>query len=506
VVPVSPVQPTPIVSPPSEVVEETPVETSPVETTPPVESGKAKEVKADEERAAEVKAQEEKAREEKVEEEVKLKEEAKLKEEQKAREVKAQEEKAAEEKLKTEEKARAEEKVKAEEKAREEAKAKEEAKLKEEAKAREEKLKAEEKVKAEEKAREEKARAEEKVKAEEKAKEEERAKEKTGTPENCFENPETEGSNRFEACGYPGPKNTGVEGNSGGTECLALPEYTGSRSIGTAKTKIEGKLVKVKLGSSESGFDVNAAEVTFNKDCLLVTGDGQEGPVIKQDEHGANLLVENSTIRAEGPKLPYSYEKAVDNNYGISAGWKIVNSRVEDCGECVSGFGEIVKSYVISNEYVGEESHGLHREDWYLNDETAVVKESTMFNPTDQTSDIFMDSNNGSGRIACVDKLTVEGSLLAGGGTSIEMCGKEDSKGSSSFTFVDNRIPRCETTPIVKNSGGEEDCSGPDFEGGDAHGYMPHGGAEGVAAFADVGTVTWSGNYWDNSLEPLAEP
>jgi len=128
-----------------------------------------------------------------------------------------------------------------------------------------------------------------------------------------------------------------------------------------------------------------------------------------------------------------------------------------------------------------------------------------MFNPSDQTSDIFMDSNNGSGRIACVDKLTVEKSLLAGGGTSIEMCGKEDTKGTSSFTFVDNRIPRCLATPIVKNSGGEEDCSGPDFEGGDAHGYMPHGGAEGVAAFSDVGTVTWSGNYWDNSLEPLLE-
>jgi hypothetical protein len=480
VVPVSPVQPTPIVSPPSEVVEETPVETiTPVESEK-AEEEKAEEVRVEEERAKEVKAQEEKARKEKAAEEQKLKEEKGA--EEKAKEVKAREEQAEAEKAK-------------EEKAREE-KAEEEQKLKEE------------KV-AEEKAKEEaakKAKAEEvKAKEEQKLKEEKAKEEKTSTPENCFENPETEGTTRFEACGYPGPKNAGIEETAGKTECSTLPEYTGSRSIGTAKTKIEGKEIRIDLGSGESGFDVNAAEVTFNKDCLLVTGDGHEGPVIKQDEHGANLLVENSTIRAEGPKLPYSYEKAVDNNYGISAGWKIVNSRVEDCGECVSGFGELSKSYVISNEYVGEESHGLHREDWYLNDETAVVKGSTMFNPTDQTSDIFMDSNNGSGRIACVDKLTVEGSLLAGGGTSIEMCGKEDSKGTSSFTFVDNRIPRCETTPIVKNSGGEEDCSGPDFEGGDAHGYMPHGGAEGVAAFPDVGTVTWSDNYWDNSLEPIVE-
>jgi hypothetical protein len=397
--------------------------------------------------------QEEKAKEEKAKEEKSQEEKAK---EEKAKEVKSQEEKAKEEKAKEE--------------------------------------KAKEVKSQEEKAKEEKAK-------EEKAKEEKT----TGTPENCFENPETEGTMRFEACGYPGPKNTGVEEVGGRTECAALPEYTGSRSIGTAKTTIEGKLVKIDLGSGESGFDVNAAEVTFNKDCLLVTGDGREGPVIKQDEHGANLLIENSTIRSEGPKLPYSYEKAVDNNYGISAGWKISNSRIEDCGECVSGFGAVTKSYVISNEYVGEESHGLHREDWYLNDETASVRESTMFNPSDQTSDIFMDSNNGSGRIACVDKLTVEKSLLAGGGTSIEMCGKEDTKGTSSFTFVDNRIPRCETTPIVKNSGGEEDCSGPYFEGGDAHGYMPHGGADGLAAFEDVGSVTWSGNYWDNSLEPVLE-
>ncbi len=35
---------------------------------------------------------------------------------------------------------------------------------------------------------------------------------------------------------------------------------------------------------------------------------------------------------------------------------------------------------------------------------------------------------------------------------------------------------------------------------------MPNGGAEGVAAFPDVGTVTWSGNYWDNDLDTLAEP
>jgi hypothetical protein len=346
-----------------------------------------------------------------------------------------------------------------------------------------------------------------KANKEEKAEEEKIDEEKkTGTPKHCFENPETEGATRFEACGYPGPKNAGIAENGARTECSALPEYKGSRSIGTAKTTIEGKLVKIDLGSGESGFDVNAAEVTFNKDCLLVTGGGREGPAIDEDEHGSGLLVENSTIRAEGPKLPYSYEKAVDNSRGIGPGWKIENTRIEDCGECVSGFGELSKSYVISNEYVGEESHGLHREDWYLNDETASVRESTMFNPSDQTSDIFMDSNDGAGGIECDDRLTVEGSLLAGGGTSIEMCGKEDTAGTSSLTFTNNRVPRCLTKPIVKNSGGEEDCSGPYFEGGDEYGYMPHGGADGVAAFEDVGSVTWSGNYWDDDLAVLAKP
>jgi len=234
---------------------------------------------------------------------------------------------------------------------------------------------------------------------------------------------------------------------------------------------------------------VNAAEVTFNKDCLLVTGEGEEGPVINQDEHGSHMVFENSTIRAEGPKLPYPYIYAISNTHGISAGWKITNSRIEDCGECVTGFGEMSKSYVISNAYIGEESHGLHREVWYLNNETASVKESTALNPSDQTSVVFMDSESGSGGIPCVDKLTVEGSLLAGGGTSIEMCGKGDTTGTSSLKFVDNRIARCLTTPIVKNEGGEEICSGPYFEGADEHGYMPHGGAEEVAAFEDTGSV-----------------
>ena len=81
---------------------------------------------------------------------------------------------------------------------------------------------------------------------------------------------------RFEACGYPGPKNTGVEENSGKTECSALPEYTGSRSIDTAKTTIEGKQVKIDLGSGVGGFAVSAADVTFNHDCLLVSGGGKK--------------------------------------------------------------------------------------------------------------------------------------------------------------------------------------------------------------------------------------
>ncbi len=65
-----------------------------------------------------------------------------------------------------------------------------------------------------------------------------------------------------------------------------------------------------------------------------------------------------------------------------------------------------------------------------------------------------MDSDNGAGGIPCDDKLTVEDSLLAGGGTSIEMCGKNDTAGTSSFRFTNNRIPRCLTMPIVKNSEG----------------------------------------------------
>ena len=108
---------------------------------------------------------------------------------------------------------------------------------------------------------------------------------------------------------------------------------------------------------------------------------------------------------------------------------------------------------------------------------------------TDQTSDIFMDSNNrfGPDRVRRqTDRREAACSPAAARRRDVR---QRDSKGTSSFRFVDNRFPRCAATPdreeLHRRRG--RPLLARTYEGGDSHGYMPDGGAEAVAAFSDAG-------------------
>ena len=331
---------------------------------------------------------------------------------------------------------------------------------------------------------------------------------KTGTPTGCFEDPESEGTSRFEACGYPGPKDTGVAEVSGKTECSSLPEYTGSKGISSEGTTIEGKEIKIDTAAKGGGgISIKANKITLNKDCFLIKGECgclQEGPAIAV-EGGYALTVENSTFRS--PSTTESFEKDIWFN---SSGSDIVakNDRFEDCGECLNGLGavEITGSYMDASQWEGHEpeNNELHRENVYMMQGTATVKNSTMFVPDDEVAEIF-DEDNG---IACDTHVTFENNLLAGSGGMFQLCGHSNGQTGTGSTIINrNRVARCLTKPVVEPSDGIPNCSGPYIEGADSHGFMPSGGSSQILGNGEANpygaTKEFEGNYWDDNLKTI---
>ena len=306
------------------------------------------------------------------------------------------------------------------------------------------------------------------------------------TPTDCFENPQTEGTERFEACGYPGPKNTGVVETTGKTECSALPEYTGSKTLSTEKSTIEGKDFKITLGQAygEGGITVDAKEVTLNDDCFLVKGGGNEGPVIHLEGGATKFLLDNSTVRGENDTTQ-SYEHAINDfggsrGEGATSGVVLKKDRFEGCGECLSGTFETVESYLIADESfsfsekISDES--LHRETWYANEETVVAKDDTFLVPEWEVAIIFDNTNNGNGGVPCGTHVTVENSLLAGSGQMFQTCGHTTNAGTGTLVLKSNRVARCLTMPMKWEPNESDGCSGSSFVGADSHGYFPYGG------------------------------
>jgi hypothetical protein len=326
------------------------------------------------------------------------------------------------------------------------------------------------------------------VTAKEKVKEE---KPKEGTPKDCFENPETEGTSRFETCGYPGPKDTGVAETSGKTECSALPKsVSGDKTITKAET-IEDTDITGQV-------TVDASGVTLDKDCIVYDGHEASGSSAVILEAGASdFTIADTTVRAENDAAD-SFEEAISNDSN-AAGASASKDRLEDCGECLHQEWSLTKSYVIANgQRVTEETDPgeVHREDWYCNDNTIAAEGNTMLNPYDQTAVIFCDTNLGGGG-ACSDHVTATGNLLAGSGYMLYPCGNSSSAGTSTMTVKDNRFARCLGATKYESGTGGTACA----DGADANGYWPYGGYFGAATsyYTGAGQV-WEGNYWDDDL------
>jgi hypothetical protein len=293
------------------------------------------------------------------------------------------------------------------------------------------------------------------------------------------------------ACGYPDPSYRNVGASSA---CSSLP-HSGSITIRTAGQTVQNLNV---TGS----VTVREPNVTLNNVCVTYNGGGQLGSTAVDVAGGAsNTLIENSTV-AGANNSNQSMEVAIDNTGGGSATMSKVYAY--NCGECIhDGPWTVKDSYVITNGMVGT---GDHLEALYCSDQTETLSHDTLLNPADQTAAVFCDTHWGGGG-ACDNHISINNSLLAGGGFTLYPCGNASSVGSSTMNISNNRFARCITGPIAYNSGtGGTACKGSQGSsigsGADSSGYWPYGGYFGLDAYIycpPTSGQAWSGNVWDDN-------
>ena len=155
------------------------------------------------------------------------------------------------------------------------------------------------------------------------------------TPVNCFAG--------LEACGFPGPEDTGV------SNCAGLAKSSGSKTITKAET--------IENTNISGSVTVEASGVTLKHDCVIDNGkEAEASAAIGLTNVASNFTVTESTIRG-GNTTTESVEEALRNNYSDS-GAVATKDRIENCAECLHQAWTLEDSYVISNGRAHAEESG----------------------------------------------------------------------------------------------------------------------------------------------------
>jgi len=307
----------------------------------------------------------------------------------------------------------------------------------------------------------------------------------------CFENPETEGTSRIEACGYPGEHNTGVEKNA--LE-KGLHEEAGTIRL-TGEEHYEDK----KLSGSII-IAWNAKNVVIKNDEIISNGlcspsppysiaNGCTGNAIEferesdsNDEAAKGTLISHVKVGGAEVKGPNTVQTCIDARWNSPYIAEYVNT--EYCsGFKLNGGGELNHDYCPSNYEIEEEHYEcVTDEGEALAKAPLVIKDSTIFTPqtTTITAAVFLQGLYGS-----IQEVRMEDNLMAGGNYIIdggEEAGQDKLVGP--LLVTDNRFARCRASACP-----------------DSHGYWEEGGQYKVQAFTNEKLTTWSHNFWDDNLE-----
>lgn len=285
------------------------------------------------------------------------------------------------------------------------------------------------------------------------------------------------------ACGFPGPSTTGVP--AGVTLTAA-----GSITASTARQTISGRDVTGSINVVANNVTIRDTRITSTGTCGPTKTCGNYA--IRIDEGVTGTRIEDVETRNEAGK---TCEHDIRNT--SSGGVTIVGAYLHACDSNVYTVGPTVleDSYGIGKIAISED----HVENVYFDDTSFTAIHDTLLNPVGQTAVIFGNSNGGTDTTNCVNHLTVEDSLLAGGGYTLYPCAHAAKIGSSVTKVTGNHFARCLTAETNTNWGGHP-CKG----GPDANGYYPKSGEYGLATEYFGGT--WSGNVWDDTGAAIPAP
>ena len=280
------------------------------------------------------------------------------------------------------------------------------------------------------------------------------------------------------SCGYPDPAfhNVGV------------PQGTTLTTSGSLTVTTNGAVIN-GVNITNGSITVNADNVTIENSRIDCNCEASRGFAIMEPNGHSGLTVKDSEVS--------------DGNIYAGGGMGGTNYftrlYMHDCDECIQYDANITDSYFL----VDGQGAGGHFEATYNNHGTESVQHATILNPHEQTATIFMDVDN---HAACDTHLTVNNSLLAGGGAVIYPCAEASSAGSSQVTITNNRFARCTTKPVVNAASGYI-CQGHGSTVGDGtvlavpdgNGYYPNGGFFMLDSAIYCGSTTWTNNVWDDN-------
>lgn len=276
------------------------------------------------------------------------------------------------------------------------------------------------------------------------------------------------------ACGFPAPSTTGPTGT-----------LTPSGAIGstTAGQVISHKDVTGSINVTSNNVTIEDVRVTSTGNCGTTNACGNYA--IRIAEGVSGTVIRHVETRTEAGK---TCQQDIRNTSGSEVVIEDAYLHACDGNLYTAGPATLKDSYGIAKIAISED----HIENVYMNDTSLRAIHDTLLNPVGQTAVIFGNSNGGFATTDCKNNITVEDSLLAGGGYTIYECAHASAKGSSSLTVRNNHFARC-TTAITNSSGGGHPCVG----GPDANGYYPRSGNFGIET--STFSPTWVGNVWDDN-------
>jgi hypothetical protein len=334
-------------------------------------------------------------------------------------------------------------------------------------------------------------------------------KEKGGSSTSCF--------GREEACGYPGPEDTGVE------KGVTLTKHAGSLLVTKEGETIKDKKIEGNLEIAANNVTVENVEVvTYSQKMACEKEEGAEGSGgLQVQEHkgeiSTGIVIKHVTVHGVTQSCTESLGNGVSIQQASAAtDVKIEWSKVYWTGQCFrysawyendycDDNGELPAYGKVSNAHydgVFDNGTGTLRAKPGL-----VIRHNTIIVPHWQTATMNLSNEEEVG------EERIENNFLAGGGYLMYLPGANTKAGAPAVRgpveVVGNRFARC-SGKVVAGAFGHSLCEGLAGENEttdapmtpDAHGYFPYGGGYGeLYSSYNSEKDHFSGNYWDDNLE-----